>query len=157
MENTSTAYVWEGYPCVPHYEVLLALVEAARSKSFKFHLGITATASGFYGRQGRSVPNVPILDPDIPKKLEKMNVANMEMESSCLFTLASLLGIRAGAVCAIYANRYKNEFIDGKTMKLAEKNCIETGLYALEYLAKMDEAKAGEEYYAPSMGLCSGK
>lgn len=153
LENTSTQFVVEGYPAVAHYEVMLALLEAARRNRFPHHLGLTATAPGFYGAQARKVPGFPPRDPELPAKLDAMNVANMEMETSCLFTLAQLRGFRAGAVCAIYANRHKNEFIDTEKKDLAEKRCIETGLDAFEALAMMDSRRGDAPYWAPSMGV----
>ena len=45
---------------------------------------------------------------------------------------------RAGAVCAIYANRHANKFIDSDTKDEAERRCIETGLAAFEVLEKID-------------------
>ncbi len=153
LENTSTAFVVEGYPAVANHEVVLALLEAARRNRFPHHVGLTATAPGFYGAQARKVPGFPPRDPELPAKLDAMNVSNFEMEASCLFTLASLSGARAGAVCAIYANRHKNEFIDGETMDAAEKRCIETGLAAFEVLAMMDAAKEDSKWWTPSMGL----
>jgi len=134
LENTSTQYVVEGYPAFAHHEVIAALLEACRRQKVRHHLGITATAPGFYGAQARKVPGFPPRDPDLPAKLEAMNVANFEMESSCLFTLAALTGARAGAVCAIFANRHKNAFIDAATKELAERRCIEAGLAAFEIL-----------------------
>jgi len=153
LENTSTAFVVEGYPSVAHYEVVLALLEAAKDKGFPYHAGITATAPGFYGAQARRVPGFPPRDPELPGKLDEMNVSNLEMETSCLLTLSTFAGHRAGSVCAIYANRHKNEFIDTETKDLAEKRCLETGLHAFEILSKMDAAKRGEKYWMPSMGL----
>jgi len=35
------------------------------------------------------------LEPELPAKLEKMNVMNMEMEASALFVLSHLAGFRA--------------------------------------------------------------
>ncbi len=153
LENTSTQFVVEGFPAVAHHEVVLALLEAARAKGFRYHQGITATAPGFYGAQGRTVPGFPPRVSDIPDQLDRMNVSNMEMESSCLFTLATLSNARAGAVCAIYANRHKNKFIDTKTKDAAERRCIETGLTAFEVLALMDRARGREKGWIPSMGL----
>ncbi|MFA4972254.1 MAG: nucleoside phosphorylase [bacterium] len=153
LENTSTQFVVEGYPAVAHYEVMLALLEAARRNRFPHHLGLTATAPGFYGAQARKVPGFPPRDPELPAKLDAMNVANMEMETSCLFTLAQLRGFRAGAVCAIYANRHKNEFIDTEKKDLAEKRCIETGLAAFEVLTMMDSRRGDAPYWVPSMGV----
>lgn len=153
LETTSTAFVVEGYPAVAHYEVVLALLEAARAKKFPHHLGLTATACGFYGAQARKVPGFAPRNPDLPARLDAMNVSNFEMETSCLFTLASLSSARAGAVCAIYASRHKNEFIDTETKDLAERRCIETGLAAFEVLAKIDGAKGGGQHWVPSMGI----
>lgn len=152
LEKTSTAFVVEGYPAVAHHEVVIALIEAARAKGFPYHVGLTATAQGFYGAQARKVPGFPPLDPELPARLDAMNVSNIEMEMSCLFTLAQLSGTRAGGVCAIYADRHKNKFIDTKTKDLAEKSCIETGLAALEIIARIDKAKGGTKYWVPSMG-----
>lgn len=153
LENTSTSFVLEGYPALAHHEVILALLEAARRERFPYHLGLTATASGFYGAQARNVPGFPPRDPELPAKLDEMNVANMEMECSSLFTLAALSGARAGAVCAIYADRHKNKFVDTETKDLAEKRCIETGLAAFEILAMMDEAKGDAALWTPTMGI----
>lgn len=134
LENTTASYVCDGYPAVAHYEVTQALIQAAKELKFPYHVGITATAPGFYAPQGRKVKRFSPLDPELPQKLEKMNVTNMEMEASSLFILAHLAGFKAGAVCAVYANRHANKFIDSKTMKLAEARCIETGLRAVKIL-----------------------
>lgn len=152
LENTSIAFVVEGYPAVAHHEVVISLLEAAKKVGSRYHAGLTATASGFYGAQGRKVPGFLPRDPQIPAKLDNMNVSNLEMEASCLFTLANLRGVRAGAVCAIYANRHKNEFIDSETKKIAEDLAIKTGLVAFEFLAGMDKAKGSEKFWLPSMG-----
>lgn len=151
LENTSTAFVVEGYPAVAHHEVVLALMEAASGSQSKYHVGLTGTCSGFYGKQGRRVPAFPPRDPDTPAKLGKMNVANLEMESSCLFTLSSLAGFRAGTVCAIIAERNKNAFISSDDLKKVEGRCIEVGLSAFEILSKMDKAKGGSKHWIPSM------
>lgn len=153
METTSSHFVVDGYPAVANHEVILALVEAARKNGFPYHLGLTATAPGFYGAQARNVPGFKPRDEELPAKLGEMNVANFEMEASVLFTLATLRGFRAGAVCAVYATRRENEFIDIDTKDLAEKRCIETGLAAFEVLAMMDEASGDAGSWSPSMGL----
>ena len=153
MENTSTAYVVEGYPAVAHHECVLALLEAAKQQGVTHHAGLTATASGFYGSQGRTVPGFTPRNPELFAELDSMNVLNIEMESSCLFTLGSFRGFRTGTVCAVYANRHANEFIDDDTKDLAEKRCIETGLAAIKILADMDKAKGSEKNWLPSMGV----
>lgn len=71
--------------------------------------GITISANGFYGPQGR-VLRLPLKDPLLNDKIEKFRyqsqrITNYEMESSAIFGLAALLGHEAIAVCAIIANR----------------------------------------------------
>lgn len=134
LENTTSFYVEAGFPAVPNHQVTQALIDSASQLQFPFHTGLTATAPGFYAPQGRSVPRLTPLYPELPFRLEKMGVTNMEMEASALFVLAHLAGFRAGCVCAVYANRHANKFIDEKTMQLAEERCILVGLRAIKIL-----------------------
>lgn len=71
--------------------------------------GITATAPGFYGPQGRRVRLRPA-DEALNAKLETfrhkgLKITNFEMESSALAGLARLLGHRAATVCTVIAQR----------------------------------------------------
>lgn len=141
LENTSTHFVLEGYPAVAHYECVGALVEAASRMGVTPHVGLTATTPGFYGAQARRVPGFPPRDPELPAKLDQMNVINFEMEASCLFILGSLAGFRTGAVCTVLNNRHKNIFVDTDVLAQGEKRCIEVGLGALSILAEMDNIK----------------
>ena len=151
LENTSTWFVEEGYPAVAHHEVVMALLESVASLEYSHHAGLTATASGFYGGQGRSVPGFPPRRPDLEKDLGRMGVKNFEMECSTLFTLSSVRGLRAGAVCAVYANRHANRFIDTDAKELAEGRAIDAGLGAIENLARMDREKGSASWWLPSM------
>jgi len=71
--------------------------------------GVTISAVGFYGPQGRVV-RLPIASPDINKCIEKFefqgkHITNYEMESAPLAGLARLLGHKAVTVCSVVANR----------------------------------------------------
>ena len=75
--------------------------------------GMTVSAPGFYGPQGRSV-RLKLTIPDLIPKLESFQhegyrVTNIEMESSCLAGLAALLGHDAATVCLAIANRHVKE------------------------------------------------
>lgn len=75
--------------------------------------GMTVSAPGFYGPQGRSV-RLDLTIPDLIPKLESFEhdgyrVSNIEMESSCLAGLATLLGHDAVTVCLAIANRHIKE------------------------------------------------
>ena len=83
-----------------------------RFKNWTFK-GMTVSAPGFYGPQGRSV-RLELTIPDLIQKLESFEhegyrVTNIEMESSCLAGLAALLGHEAATVCLAIANRHVKE------------------------------------------------
>ncbi|MCA9322051.1 MAG: nucleoside phosphorylase [Planctomycetes bacterium] len=135
LENTSTWFVHEGFPAVAHYEVVSALVAAAKASGHAWHVGLTATGSGFYGAQGRRGSGFEPRFPDLPDQLAAMGVKNLEMETSTLFTLCAMRSFRAGAVCAVFANRPHNRFIDPQHKSRAEDRAIEVALEAFHALA----------------------
>jgi uridine phosphorylase len=140
LETTSLAYVDPGYPAVAHHDVVSALVAAAREEKAPHHVGITATAAGFYGAQGRSVPGFESKDPDLPRRLAAQGVLNFEMEASTLLTLASLRGFRAGVVCTAFASRTHDRFIPEDERAAAEARCVRVALRALARLAASERA-----------------
>lgn len=152
LENTSTFFVEEGYPAIASHEVILALLKSATDEHFPHHFGITATASGFYGAQGRQIPGFPVKNEGLLDGLTKQGIKNFEMESSTLFTLASLRGFRAGTVCVAFASRSRNEFIEPERKHEAESRAIKTSLRAFEILNKMDEQKGDAPYWLPDFG-----
>jgi len=153
LETTTNWFVHEGYPAVAHYEAILALEEAATRLGHPHHLGITATAPGFFGAQGRPIPQLPIRYPDLANEMARQGVLNFEMEASALLVLAGLGGCRAGVVCAVYANRRTGEFVVGEQKNRAEAAAMATGLESLLILAELDrqKSKAGAARWRPSL------
>lgn len=75
--------------------------------------GVTISAPGFYGPQGR-VLRLPLADPLLNDKIESFSfdnqkITNFEMECSAIYGLSKLLGHEALTVCLIIANRVKKE------------------------------------------------
>ncbi|PRQ04877.1 nucleoside phosphorylase [Enhygromyxa salina] len=153
LEETTLAFVGPGFPAVAHPEATIALLWAAEDLGAPHHLGITATAPGFYGAQGRELPGFPPRELDLEAKLARQGVTNLEMETSALLTLAALRGFRAGAVCAAYANRVHDTFIAEADKKLAEQRCVEVGLGALDRLAQLAELRGDRPCWHPGVGL----
>jgi uridine phosphorylase len=153
LEATTKYFVHEGYPAVADYVAVAALVESAHMLGHRAHLGITATAPGFYGAQGRPIPQLPIRFPDLAAEMTRQRVTNFEMEASALLVLSTLAGCRAGVVCTAYAQRVSGAFVQGAQKDQAEAACIETGLEALRLLAEMDEAvqAQGAVHWRPSL------
>jgi len=153
LESTTSYFVHDGYPAVAHYEAVIALIEAAERLGHRAHVGITATAPGFFGAQGRPIPHLPIRYPDLAEDMARQRVMNFEMEASALLILSALARCRAGVVCAVYAQRSTGEFIDGAAKDAAEAACVETGLDSLVILAGIDRQKqlAGTDRWRPSL------
>lgn len=122
LDGASRDLVMPEYPAVAHYEVVMALIQAAEELKTRYHVGITASTDTFYTGQGRPALNnyLPSHKSHILEDMQKAGVQNFEMETGCLFTLSSIFGKRAGAVCVIVANRVTNEFyVDDAMQKKA--------------------------------------
>jgi uridine phosphorylase len=140
LENTSDFYVHPGFPAIAHRDVVWALETACRRLGIPYHAGLTATASGFYAPQGRAMRTLPVRYPDLAEDLRRQRVANLEMESSALFVLAHLAGLRSGTVCAAYAQRTDGTFLEGAAKEAAESRCIDAGLAGIHLLWQADAA-----------------
>lgn len=94
--------------------------------------GVTISAGGFFGPQGRKL-RIPLEDPDQNEKImtfehDGHRITNFEMEGSAIAGLARLLGHKAMTVCMVIANRrakeantgYKNS-IDNLIKKVVER------------------------------------
>jgi len=82
--------------------------------SNKVFTGVTATAGGFYGPQGR-VLRLAIQDPELNSKIDNfeykgVKITNLEMETSAIYGLSKLLGHNACSMNAIIANRANGTF-----------------------------------------------
>jgi len=85
-----------------------------RLESKSVYKGITATAGGFYGPQGR-VLRLPVQDPSLNHKMDTFNfnglrITNLEMETSAIYGLSKLLGHHAVSLNVIIANRADGTF-----------------------------------------------
>jgi len=82
--------------------------------------GMTISAPGFYGPQGR-VLRLPLADSELNTKIESFRfnnecITNFEMESSAIAGLSLLLGHEAVTICCIIANRLgKTALVDYKS------------------------------------------
>ncbi|MDP5105814.1 MAG: nucleoside phosphorylase [Polaribacter sp.] len=108
---------------------------ANKLKSDSVFEGITATAGGFYGPQGR-VLRLGLQDADLNHKIDSFDfngirITNLEMETSAIYGLSKLMGHNACSLNAIIANR-----ADGSFSKDPGKIVAELIKYTLEKLAE---------------------
>jgi uridine phosphorylase len=105
-------------------------------ESKKIFKGMTGTAGGFYGPQGR-VLRLPLHDAGLNAKLDNFNyknfrITNFEMETSVIYGLSKLLGHEALSLNAIIANRATGDF--SKDPKATVEKLI---IYALERIVNI--------------------
>lgn len=113
------------YPyCVSASEQLLQKFRSGN------HVGITATAPGFYGPQGREI-RLKAASRNLNElltsfRLNDHRITNFEMETSALYGLGKLLGHNCLTVCVIIANRVRKEFTGDykKSVEVLIENCL---------------------------------
>ncbi len=108
MEGTSREYAPIEYPAVPDYEVLTALVDAARASGRDWHAGVVQCKDSFYGQHDPA--RMPVCY-ELQNKWEawkRLGVLASEMESAALFTCAAALGARCGTVLHTIWNQERN-------------------------------------------------
>ena len=112
MENAYTIHAnWPVNLATPYF------IKASECLLVKFpdlaH-GITATAPGFYGPQGRTLRLTPAIS-DLHEKTEtfrykEKKICNFEMETSALYYLGQTLGHNTLTICAVIGNRLTKEY-----------------------------------------------
>jgi len=147
-QSTNSRSYGKIHPYVSHSdpETTAALISSAEKLGVGYKLGITATNSGFFANQGRSVSPIPLAVPDIDLVLAAIQTGvemergqflqfeNLEMESSFLFHYLMGLGMSAGCICTTVADRRENRWAENISESIEQ--VIEIGLDALALLAQ---------------------
>ena len=151
LDFTSNCYIIPEYPAAANYEVLLALIEAAENLGISnYHVGVTATTADFYAGQNRPNRLGAVFEmANLLPALQKARVLNLEMETATLYTLASLYGLRAGAVLAVFNSQLTGEFKAGA----GEEKAIKIANEAIKTLSKWDaeKRKSKKRWLFPSL------
>ncbi len=107
-DGTSKLYAPIEYPAVAHHEVVEACSRAIGNLNLPYHIGSTRTADTFYAghaRPGSSFNNYWNSSwRDLFEDLRRMNVYGAEMETSIVFVLSRLWGLRAGSIAVCLDN-----------------------------------------------------
>lgn len=106
---------WNKRLAVPYF--VHANDELVKKIGYDMVKGITISASGFYGPQGRYV-RLALSNPEQNQRIENftygdLKIANYEMESAALAGMSAMMGHKAITVCLIIAGRYTKEMNTG--------------------------------------------
>jgi uridine phosphorylase len=131
---TANRYLSPAFPAAPNWQVLTALVEAAKKLGIKVHVGIGSTWDAFYALPA----------PPLPEKLQQAGVLAAEMECDTLFIISNFRGWRAGAILANdgTSKEIKPEWGE-EAFRKGEELEIQIAIEAMRNIALADKA-AGE-------------
>jgi len=99
-EGTTLEYIPKEFPAVADYSLVTALANSAEQKKQKYFVGINRTHDAFYGNQSAITKWGKYLTEDRWKNNDTP-ILSSEMECAALFVIASLRGVKAGAILAV--------------------------------------------------------
>ena len=143
-EHTSLEYAPIEFPAVPDYEVLTALVEAAKALGKPWHAGVVQCKDSFYGQHDPA--RMPV-SYELEAKWEawkRLGVLASEMESAALFTAAAALDVRCGSAFHVIWNQEREKA--GLPQEESEDVTlsVKLGIEAVKRLILADRAKEGK-------------
>lgn len=128
-DGTTAAYVHPGYPAVPDLPITLELerqaARIAERDGVRAFNGLNASDDAFYAE-----------GPEWIERLRREGILNIEMESSALYVVARLRGVRAGMICACSSN-----LVDGASLYSGTKDALRAG-WAASIEAALETAVA---------------
>lgn len=134
-DGTTRFHVDDGFPALPNHFLCQTLIEVAlelrESYGYRLFVGPNSCDDSFYG--------------ETPEWIEKLSrkhkLLNVEMESSAIFTLGYLRGIKTAMICAVSANLVTSDYeYEGESEKLAQSWDHEITI-ALEAIYRFDQGK----------------
>jgi uridine phosphorylase len=142
-EATSKTYVPASYPAVADIELINCMNKSTLQNGRQYINGITCSMDGFYS-QMRDSRLSEEMGRDIGQTfstLKKYNILAVDMESSCMLTLANLMGIKACIVTMTTVLENLKDFLKGDARTQSE---IDLCKIALEGITIYDKEVAGK-------------
>lgn len=138
MEGTSREYAPIEFPAVADYQVLTALVDAAKGQGRRWHAGVVQCKDSFYGQHA---PEKMPVSYELQQKWgawKRLGVLASEMESAALFTVAAHRGVRCGSVFHVIWNQERNAAGLDMVRDEDTDSAIKVGIEAVKLLIQQD-------------------
>lgn len=137
-EGTSRFYVPDGFPAVPDFDLTNRLLQTARELTegtdIGVYAGITSSDDAFYGET-----------PEFIDRLRSYKVMNLDMESSALYTVAHLRGVRAATINGTSGNLTNAEVIYTKKNEKLHEAWEREIQVVLETIYRMEQEKGAKK------------
>ena len=141
MEGTSREYAPLEFPAVPDFEVLIALVDAAKELGYPWHAGVVQSKDSFYGQHAPARMPVSYELEEKWQAWKRLGVLASEMESSVLFTVAAARGVRCGSTFHVIWNQEREDAgLDQEESEDTER-AVRLSVEAMKKLIERDRAK----------------
>ena len=141
FEHTSREYAPIEFPAVPDFEVLSALVQAAKNLEMSYKVGVVQCKDSFYGQHDPA--RMPV-SYELQNKWEawkRLGVKASEMESAALFVVSSALRCRSGACFHVIWNQEREAAGLDQDMSEDTESAVKTAVEAIKLLIAQDKAK----------------
>lgn len=138
-EGTSREYAPIEFPAVADFQVLTALVDAAKALKEPWHAGVVQCKDSFYGQHDPE--QMPVGD-ELLKKWDawmKLGCKASEMESAALFIVASARGVRAGSDFLVMGNQERVKRGMENHITHDTEGAIQVAIEALRILIREDQ------------------
>ncbi len=139
LDGASQHFAPLEFPAVANFECTNALYAASTELGITPYVGITASSDTFYPGQERYDTYSGKVYRHFQgslKQWQEMNVMNFEMESATLFTMCSVMGLRAGMVSGVIVNRTQQEIPNEERIKGTEDRAVSVVVKAAGKLAR---------------------
>ena len=136
MEGVSSHYLPMEFPCVPDFQMLKALEQAAIDLGLSYDIGVTITKASFYTQT--SPETKPVAQELMYKwdSYKRGGASSTSMECAPLFAIGSSLGIRTASVMAS-ATTYSNPKPGEENIDV-EDRAIKVAIEAMKLIIKKD-------------------
>ena len=109
MEGTSKEYAPIEFPAVANYDIVTALINAAKKLNQPYHVGVVECKDSFYGQHS---PEIMPVNYELQNKWNawlRLGCKASEMESAALFVVASYLKVKVGSIFLVVANQEREK------------------------------------------------
>ena len=109
MEGTSKEYAPIEFPAVANYDIVTALINAAKKLNQPYHVGIVECKDSFYGQHS---PEIMPVNYELTNKWNawlRLGTLASEMESAALFVVGSYLKVKVGSIFLVVANQEREK------------------------------------------------
>ncbi|AFJ43661.1 uridine phosphorylase [Francisella orientalis] len=135
LDGTSYHYAPIEYPAVADFKLNSSLYNSAKSLNIDIHCGITGSSDTFYPGQERRDSYSGYVRKHFRESLDewrKLNVLNLEMESSALLTVCATFGLQASCICTVIAKRTTSESVNKSRYDKGMQNIMSIIKHSIE-------------------------